>query len=421
MTGSSAPRVVVVGGGVIGTCCAYWLARAGAAVTLLERGRIAGEASRGNAGTISAGHPPLNRPGRIREGLVRMLDPASPLYVAPRWDPELWRWLLDFARHCTPDAVRHATAVMAPLGQRTLELYDELMREEAIDCGYRRAGYLDVCATEAGLADALADADAVRPFGYRPEPLDPAALRALEPALGDRLVGGVHHPEAATVEPLRFVQGLACAAARRGVRLVEEAPVTDVVVEGGRALGVRLAEGGSVEGDAVVLATGPFSLALARRLGVRLPVQPGKGYHRDVLVGPGGAPPLRTACVLYESSVFCTPMGDRVRFAGTMELSGLNHELRPDRLAQIRRASRVGFPDLGDAGVTSEWCGLRPVSSDGLPVIGALPGVEGAWVATGHGMLGLTLGPVTGEVVAGAVLEGREDPRHRALSPSRLG
>src|SRR5690606_33649291 len=136
---------------VIGVCSAYHLARAGARVTLLERATIASEASYGNAGTISAGHPPLNRPGRVRRAIGATRDARSPLYVPPRWDPELWRWLIDFARSCTPAHVAHALEVMAPLGHRSLELFDRAVDEEAIDCGYRREGYYDVCATHAGL------------------------------------------------------------------------------------------------------------------------------------------------------------------------------------------------------------------------------------------------------------------------------
>lgn len=177
--------------------------------------------------------------------------------------------------------------------------------------------------------------------------------------------------------------------------------------------------GGSESCDAVVLATGPYSLKLARRLGVRLPVQPGKGYHRDVAIGPNGAPALRIACVLNESAVFCTPLYTKVRFAGTMEFSGVNRVMRPERLRQLTRAAREVFPGLGTARASSEWCGLRPMSVDGLPIVGPLPGVEGVSVATGHGMLGLTLAPVTGEMIANHVLLG-SDPRIGALSPARF-
>ena len=415
----TAPRVLVVGGGIIGVSCAYYLAAEGASVTLLERGRIAGEASCGNAGTVSAGHPPLNKPGRVREGLARMFDPGSPLHIPPRWDPELWRWLMDFALACTHDQVAAAMDAMAPMGHRTLELFHRLVEEERIECGYRPAGYYDVCFTEAGLAAAAEEADLIRPHGYAPELLDSRALREREPALAEDVAGGVFYPQAATVDPLAFTRGLADAAARRGARIVEGARVVDVEDGAGKPR-VRTADGGAHDADSVVLATGPFSLELAARSGLRLPVQPGKGYHRDLPVGPTGAPPLRIACVLHETSVFCTPMGDRIRLAGTMEFAGESRSLRPERLGQLGRAASAAFPALRPAPPLSEWAGLRPVSADGLPIIGALPGMPGVWIATGHGMLGLTLGPVTGERVARGILTGATDSISLALSPRRF-
>lgn len=409
-----------MGGGVIGVCCAYYLCRAGASVTLLERKTVASGASWGNAGTISAGHPPLNAPGRVSGALARMLDPTSPLYIPPRWDPELWAWLATFARHSTRAHVREAMAVMAPMGHRTLDLFAAVMGEEGLDCGYSRSGYYDVCSSEQGFTTAKEEADLIRPHGYHPEVLDREELRRREPALGGALAGGIHYPEAATADPLRFLRGLTAVAVRRGLHLREGVEVTDLEVRSEQVEGVRLADGSVEMADAVVLATGPFSLGLARRRGIRLPVQPGKGYHRDLPVGPEGAPPLRIACVLHESSVFCTPLGDHVRFAGTMELSGWNHVLRPGRLRQLTRAAKAAFPSLGEGPAISEWCGLRPMSVDGLPIVGPLPGLAGAWVATGHGMLGLTLGPVTGEMVSEALVNGRSSPELLALSPHRF-
>lgn len=413
-------RVVVVGGGIIGVSAAYHLARRGAGVTLLERDRLAGAASFGNAGTVSAGHPPLNKPGRVRRALAQMADPTSPLYIEPRWDPELWRWLLEFAVHCTDAHVRACMDVMSPLGLEALRLFEESLEEEGIECGYRRDGYFDVCRTERGLKDAAHEASIIRERGYHPEVLDGHGLRDAEPALTPDIVGGVYYPEASTLDPYRYTVGLAEAARRLGVEIREGVDAVDVLLEGDSARGVRLRSGEVVGGDGVVLATGPFSLALARRLGTRLPVQPGKGYHRDVPIGAGGAPPLRIACVINEHSVFCTPMDGYVRFAGTMEFSGLNHRMHRHRLDQLTRAAGWVFPGLEAKEPLSEWCGLRPVSSDGLPIVGPLGGTKDVVAATGHGMLGLTLGPVTGHLVADWILEGQTDPLWERLSPQRF-
>ena len=405
---------------MIGLSCAYYLARGGARVVILERERLGAGASWGNAGTATPGHPPLNKPGRVAQGVRQMLDPTSPLYIHPSWNPGLWRWLIGFARYCTQAHVERAVGVMAPLGMQSLALFDQLIVEERIECEYRREGYYDVCATEAGLAEARHEASLIVPYGYKPETLDRDELERREPALGPHAIGAVFHPEASSMDPALFLERLARAAERRGVELREGVQVTSVLIEGGRTTGVALAGGGIERADAVVLATGAVGLELARRHGTRLPVQPGKGYHRDIPIGPNGAPRIRIACVLNEASVFCLPMESVVRFAGTMEFSGANRVMRRPRLEQLTRAGRLYFPKIGTARPVSEWCGLRPMSVDGLPIVGPLPGVEGVSVATGHGMLGLTLAPVTGQMIAHHVL-GTADARLEGLSPGRFG
>jgi len=404
---------------VVGVSCAYYLARGGAHVVLLERDRVGAGASEGNAGCVSPGHGPLNAPGRVGKAIRQMLDPTSPLYIRPAWDPGLWRWLIDFMRYCTPEHVEHAMNVMAPLGRETLLLFGDLVREERIDCEYREEGYYHVCSTEEGLTESRAEGLILERHGYEPEAIDGDELRRREPAMGPAPVGAVFFPQAATLDPGLFLKRFAKVAGRRGVEIREGVAAVGVDVQGGRARGVRTSSGETLGCDAVVLATGPYSLKLAKRLGTRLPVQPGKGYHRDVGIGPNGAPPLRIACVLVESSVFCTPLYTFVRFAGTMEFSGVNRVMRSPRLRQLTRAAKQVLPGLGTARPSSEWCGLRPMSVDGLPIVGPLPGVEGLTVATGHGMLGLTLAPVTGDMIARHVLEGR-DPRIEALSPARF-
>ena len=216
----SAPKVIVVGGGVIGVSCAYYLARGGAEVVVLERERLGAGASEGNAGCVSPGHGPLNAPGRMGKAVRQMLDPTSPLYIRPRWDPGLWRWLLGFARYCTDAHVEYATGVMAPLGQETLRLFGELVRGERIECEYREEGYYHVCSTEAGLSESSHEAELLRGHGYTPEVIGGEELRRREPAMGPVPIGGVHYPEAATLDPGRFLARLTEVVRRKGVEVV---------------------------------------------------------------------------------------------------------------------------------------------------------------------------------------------------------
>ena len=416
---SDRPRVIVVGGGVIGVSIAYALARRGAEVELIERRQIGAGASSGNAGTIAAGHPPLNRPGRFTQMLRWITEPSSPLYIKPRVDPDLWRWLLGFTRYCTDPHVRYCMSVMAPLGRRALLSFERLLSEERIECDYRAGGYLEVYSTESALDYVQHEAALIKEYGYTPELIDGDELRRREPALGPDRIGAVHYHESATLAPASFLNGLAKASQRYGVRFHLGAEVAQINQTGGRVTGVTLTSGAIVGGDTVVLATGAYSKDLTQPYGLRLPVQPGKGYHRDIDIRPDGAPDLRIACVLAEHSVFCTPMDTTVRFAGTMEFSGENDVMRPERLDQLTIVAREAFPGMGTARPSSEWCGLRPMSIDGLPIIGPVPETKNLVTATGHGMLGLTLGPITGDIVANQVLDG-SDPRAANLLPERF-
>ena len=406
MTGSP-KHTVVVGGGVIGVCCAYYLSLRGARVTLVERDEIGLGASFGNGGVISPGHPPINKPGRILQAIKWMFDETAPLHVPPRFDPGLARWLWRFRAYCTEAHLRRCMDVMGPLGHVGRPLFDALLSEESLDCDFRPDGYYEVYRTQPALEAARHEAARVRDYGYRPEVLDGESMLAREPALKSGTLGGIFHPDAATLNPHRFVLEMADRARRRGARILTGAGVARVSVRDGRATGVALTSGDEVESDAVVLATGAYSPELAGRLGIHLPIQPAKGYHRDRDPGAGGAPPLRVACVLGERFVFCTPMDGFVRFAGTLEFSGINDEIRRPRLEQLTESAKEYMDGVGDADSSSEWCGLRPCTPDGLPVIGPAPGYHGLFVANGHAMLGITLGPITGKLIAEYVVDGR--------------
>ena len=397
-------RVIVVGGGVIGVSCAYALVRAGVDVILLERDGIGQGASYGNAGVIACGHPPMNRPGRVTGALKTMLDPTTPLFIAPRWDPALVRWLWRFSTNCTAERLESNMQTLGPLGHASFEQFNRLVDEESLACGYRADGYFEACRTEAGLDASHRDTALMRDKGFATEELSGAELRARVPALAEGTLGGAHFPEAATCDPHRFVLELAERVRRRGGSVRPGQPVDAIATGSGGVVGVRTRAGDLIEADTLVLATGAYGLELTRSLGCDLPIQPGKGYHRDLAVGDGSAPSLNAACVLAETSVFCTPMAGALRLAGTMEFSGLNHRMRRPRLEQLTTAAGRYMQGIGTTDVRSEWCGLRPCTADGLPVVGAVPGHDRIFVATGHAMSGLTLGPVTGSLIADLVV-----------------
>jgi D-amino-acid dehydrogenase len=243
------------------------------------------------------------------------------------------------------------------------------------------------------------------------------------------MAGALFFPEAATLDPGRFMSELARAAIERGLEVRFGTEVEEVLVAGGRVSGVRLKGGDVVDGGVVVLATGAYSLGLAQAGGLTLPIQPAKGYHRDLPIEEGRVPRLKITAMLGERYVFCTPMGDFLRLAGTLELSGLNHTIVPRRLENLTDSAGRYLTGLEGGESRDDWVGLRPVTPDGLPIVGPAPGLEGLFVANGHAMLGLTLGPITGKLLADWILEGQlsldgvagvGDLDLRALRPDRF-
>jgi len=413
-------RVLVVGGGVIGLCTAYYLTRAGAQVLLLERDEIGSGASSGNAGAVAPGHGPMARPGRILQALKWMGDPTSPLYLPPRWQPRLWRWLWKFNSYCTEEHVHRSMKVLGPLGHIGRHLFEELVQEEQLDCHFQPNGYYEVYRTQEGFDGAQTEIPLQRDHGYDTQALPGPALEEMEPALRSGTAGGLFFPEAATLDPGRFLSELARAAVDRGMELRTGAKVVEVVSKGRSVSGVRLEDGEVVQGNVAVLSTGAYSLDLARAGGLHMPIQPAKGYHRDLPAGDGGIRQLNLTMMLGERYVFCTPMGDFLRLAGTLELSGLNHKILQRRLENLTDSAGRYLDGLEGGRSRDDWVGLRPVTPDGLPVVGPAPGLDGLFVANGHAMLGLTLGPVTGKLLAEWIVRGAPSEDLSALVPDRF-
>ena len=310
--------------------------------------------------------------------------------------------------------------VLGPLGHIGRHLFEELVQEEQLDCQFQPDGYYEVYRTQKGFDSAQAEIPLQRDHGYDTQALPGPALEEMEPALRSGTAGGLFFPEAATLDPGRFLSELARAAVDRGMELRSGARVVEVVSKGSSVFGVRLDDGEMVQGDVAVLCTGAYSLGLARAGGLHMPIQPAKGYHRDLPAGDGGIRQLNLTMMLGERYVFCTPMGDFLRLAGTLELSGLNHTLLQRRLENLTDSAGRYLTGLEGGLSRDDWVGLRPVTPDGLPMVGPAPGLDGLFVANGHAMLGLTLGPVTGKLLAEWIVKGAPSEDLSALVPDRF-
>ena len=400
---AGAPDVLVVGGGAIGACVALDLARRGAAVTLLERGpELAWGCSSGNAGLICPSHAaPLATPGALRQGLRWLGKPDSPFFLRPR--PAVLPWLARFVAACTEARAKRSSIVIRELSSASLALHEELARE-GLDTGFLRRGSLNVYGTPSSFEEAKREAAESAGAGIDSHLLEgTAAVQELAPSVTGPVAGAVYYPGDAHCDPLRFVRAVGAAASDAGVSISTRCEVLDLRRRNSMIQLVSTTAGELAAGE-IVLAAGAWTPALARRLGSVVPVEGGKGYHVD-LESAAGDPTLPVW--FQESRVIATPLAGRLRLAGTLELAGLDLSVDRRRVEAVVRAGHRGLSGLHGRRTLEVWRGLRPCSPDGLPIIGRAREVSNVVLATGHGMMGLTLAPVTaqlvGEIVTGSV------------------
>jgi D-amino-acid dehydrogenase len=418
----SGRAVVVIGGGVIGVASAYYLTRAGWDVTLLDKGEICAGSSYGNAGLIVPSHVlPLAAPGVWWKAVRWMLDAESPFYVKPRPSLELARWLWRFRAACTPARMRRAMPVLRRLSVESLALYRELVQEldqkRGVDVGFRQSGSMTVFFSAEGLAHGREEARLLGEAGVAVEVLDGAAARAAEPALRPDVIGALLCREDALLVPDRFVKALAELTESLGARSVTRTEAIGFRTAGDRLTAVETTRG-TLPADAVVLAAGAWSPEVGRALGLRVPIQPAKGYsltYRRPARGP--VIPLLPA----EARFSVTPMGEFLRFGGTLELAGMDLSIKRRRVEALRRSAVRCIEGAEDLELLEIWRGLRPCTPDGLPLVGRTRRFANLVLAAGHAMVGMSLGPVTGKLVA-QLVGGHTPPTDlRALDPDRFG
>ena len=412
-------HVLVIGGGVVGLCAALYCARRGWRVTLAERnGESRDGCSFQNAGIVVPSHfVPLAAPGMVALGLKWMCNPRSPFYIKPRASWNLLDWLLKFWRAANAEHVRRAAPVLRDLAHASRGCYEELAAPEN-DFGFAKSGTLMLCRTRHALDEETRTAEHARTLGIQADVLDAGETAALDPGVRMDISGSVHYPGDCRVAPDRLVAGLQRRAAEAGATLAWNTGVTGWRIEDGRIRAAVSSAGAEIEADEFVLCAGSWSPQLARGLGLKLVMQAGKGYSLT-LPRPPGLP--RFCAILTEARVAVTPLAPALRFAGTMEIAGLNEDVNPIRVRGIVDAAPRYYPDLRPADFEGirPWCGLRPCSPDGLPYIGRTARCANLVVATGHAMMGITLGPVTGRIAAD-ILSGEEPGMDLALlSPDR--
>ena len=408
---------LIIGGGVIGVCVAYFLVQSGRSVTLLEKGDVADGSSYGNAGLIASGHAiPMPAPGVLTQGLRWLLDSASPFYIKPRLDPDLVRWLWRFRGACNEEHVLRSIPITLSLGNASLELYDAIHARHSLDDAYQRKGRLFLYRTQSGLDHAKEDLELLRRFGVEGEALDAAGVRERFPPATASVIGGVYYENYAHFSPAHFVRGLAQVVRNQGAEIRTRTEVLGFETSGKRISTVRTTKGDFEAGE-VVLAAGAWSAPLGKMLGLRLPIQPGKGYSITAK-RPPAYPELPVQ--LSDAKVALTPMGDALRFSSTLEMAGFDMRINQRRVDASRQAMRDYVQGAAGLEELELWRGFRPMSPDDLPLIGRSQAYGNLILATGHSSTGMTHGPITGKLVAQIIAGEEPDLDLTPFSPARF-
>ena len=392
--------ILVAGGGIIGAACAYYLSETGEKVTIIDQAEFGSQCSLHNCGYVCPSHVlPLTEPGAVWGTLKGMFKPNSPFSVKFRPDWRLADWFLRFALRCNEKDMMKGARGLYPLLQSSMKLYREMLNKERIECEWQDKGLFYVYKDEQTFDSYGKTNDMLtEKFGETAVRVEGKDLCDMEPALKDGLAGGWHYTHDAHLRSDLLMSGLKKNLLRKGVRILENHALTGLKeIEGGVA---AQTSGGEIKGKRLVLSTGALTPKLAKIVGWRAPIEPGKGYS-ITMKRPGVCPNI--PLIFPETRVAVTPFADGYRLGSTMEFSGYDDSINPKRLNLLRSGVEEYLKEPYGEPVTNTWYGWRPMTYDSLPIIGPCPGNPKVTLATGHNMLGLSLAPATGKLVAEAL------------------
>ncbi|GHB77838.1 NAD(P)/FAD-dependent oxidoreductase [Persicitalea jodogahamensis] len=411
--------VGIVGGGVSGLFSAYYLLQEGCEVTIIERGNFADGCSFGNAGMIVPSHIiPLAQPGMIAKGMRWMLDAQSPFYVKPRISSALVKWGYLFWKKSTEKHVHYAIPHLRDLSLLSKELYQELASQDDFAFGWEEKGLLMLFKNPGTRHEMEEEAAVANRSGIEARLLSGKETQALEPHVQLTVEGSVFYPGDAHIYPNQLIAGLVSYLKKSGVRFLEDNVVEDFEIQNEKVKSVKT-DSGSYSFDEFVIAAGAWSPILTQKLGISLSLQGGKGYS---FLAEGLETKMQIPAIMLEARTTATPMGGGVRFAGTLEIAGTDETINMNRVRGIHHSIRQYYPDLEVDFPEEEkvWSGLRPCSPDGLPYIGRVKNFNNLTLATGHGMMGLSLGPATGKLVADTIAGNKASVGVEAFAPGRF-
>ena len=409
-------HVTILGAGVIGLSTALYCARRGMRVTVIEKkAQQRDGCSFGNAGMIVPSHfTPLAAPGMVKLGLKWMWNPESPFYIKPRLNLDLITWGLRFWQASTKQRVDAAAPVLRDLSLLSRQCFEEI----GLDFGLVKKGLLMLCKKQQTLDEEAHMAAQALGLGIPAEVLDAKATAALDPAVTMDVAGSVFFPKDCHLSPGRFITAMEEELKRCGAEILWETEVKGFRKEAGILKSVQT-NCGEITSDEFVLSGGIWSDETARALDLKLPMQAGKGYSLTVK-NPRQLPELCSICT--EARLAVTPMDGALRFGGTMEMAGIDERINPRRVRGIICAAPDYFPAFQESDFSDiqPWSGLRPCSPDGMPYIGRTQRWKNLTIATGHAMMGLSLAPATGRIVADVLVGEKSPVALELLSPDRF-
>ena len=412
-------KAVIVGGGIIGLCAAWYLQQTGWSVTVLERDDLTDNCSYGNVGMIVPSHfTPLASPGIISQGIRWMFDSKSPFYVKPSLNPSLIKWGIQFIRHANAKNVSHGAPYLRDLSLLSHQLYQELAKKQGFDFALEQKGILMYFKTDKTAEEESHLAEKARSLGLDAALLSKEEVEKLEPGLRTNIRGAVHYRCDAHLYPNALMEQLVASIIQNGGSIQTKTEVKHISIEKNKIKKLAT-DKGEFDADVFIITGGSWLPGLTRMAGVSVPLMPGKGYS-ITLKKP--ALQLNIPAILCEARVAMTPMNGFLRFGGTMEIAAVNNKINLNRVAGIIESIPEYFPDMNLAMPDAKdiWYGFRPCSPDGLPYIGFSKKVKNMIIAGGHSMMGLGLGPATGKLISEMANETPLSVKADAFDPERF-
>lgn len=413
-------HIHIIGGGIIGLSSAWYLRQEGFDVTVIDESDLQEGTSHGNAGMIVPSHfMPLAAPGVIAQGIKWMFNAKSPFYIKPRLDLELLQWLWTFYRSCSHKHVEQSMTVLRDYNKWSKELYRELATQPEFAFAFEQKGILMLFKSAKAEAEEFELAEQAEALGIETNRLSAAEVQALEPGIKVDVRGAVHYPGDAHLYPNLLIRQLIAALKEKGVQFVTGSRVTDFNTQNGKISNILLDNGQIMPVDKILLAAGSWSARLLKRIGIKMLLQDGKGYS-VTLPSPEKRPSI--PALLIEDKVAVTPMGKDLRIGGTLEISNLSPKINPLRFQGIMESIPRYYPELhpDQKDLSKVWHGYRPCSPDGMPYVGFAEKYSNLCIATGHAMMGLSLGPATGKMVANLFTGAKMPMDISKLSPERF-